>query len=172
MLPLVHAARAGDSVACIQLIERYTPLIHRLNRHVPYPEREDSYQETICEMISLIHEFNATLGSFGSYLKTKLSWRMMNYRRRMVRQERAVIVDEPVQPGPDGDDITIRNAVSSLPNRQRHVLVRSYWNDLPVGQIAAELGIGERAVRGLRARAEVRVREILTGPESLGEISA
>lgn len=57
--------------------------------------------------------------------------------------------------------LTVGNALRKLSPRQRAVLVLSYWQDLPAGEIADVLGISEGSVKKHLARARAALRKEL-----------
>jgi len=64
------------------------------------------------------------------------------------------------------DDLAeFRWALSTLPARQRAVLVLRYWADLPVAEVADVLGCSAGTVTSTASRAAARLAEILTGGE-------
>ncbi len=77
------------------------------------------------------------------------------------------------------EDLRLREAVRSLSERERHVLVRCYGLDdrkkATIRELSAKLGITEKAVRRTQRRAERSLREFLesgTRWSSLGEVTA
>lgn len=165
------AAQAGDPEARTEVLERYRPLLVRLCRQYGWGDWEDLWQEASCQLLQLVDEYDSTGGVyFGRYLKTKLGWRISNYRRhiRQTTREDAPLDDpligEKPTPGPDeGERLIVREALALLSARQRSVLVRWYWYDDAAETIASDLGITPRAVRALKQRGERRLWELLAG---------
>lgn len=60
---------------------------------------------------------------------------------------------------------SLRRALEALPASDRRLIYRKYWYRQPTAQIAAELGLTERAVEGRLYRAKRRLRELLGGDE-------
>ncbi len=60
---------------------------------------------------------------------------------------------------------TLRSAVSNLPAGERRLLYRKYYYRQSTAQIAAELGMTERAVEGKLYRLKRRLRDILGGED-------
>jgi RNA polymerase sigma factor (sigma-70 family) len=79
-------------------------------------------------------------------------------RARRARELRAAEPDTKDAAAPDLD---VRGALARLSLRQRAVVVLTYWEDLPVEEVAATLGISAGAVHRHLARARARLREVL-----------
>lgn len=58
-------------------------------------------------------------------------------------------------------DPSVLEAVERLSTQQRAVIALTYWQDLPVNEVAALLGISDGSVRKHLARARARLREVL-----------
>ena len=76
-----------------------------------------------------------------------------------------------------GENQQLREAMSQLPERERHVLVNRYGLDrgkkVTVRELSAKLGISEKSVRRVQQRAETLLRTLLeSGTRGLGEVTA
>jgi RNA polymerase primary sigma factor len=76
-----------------------------------------------------------------------------------------------------GESLQLREAMSQLPERERHVLVNRYGLDrdkkVTVRELSAKLGISEKAVRRVQQRAEKLLRSLLeSGARGFGEVTA
>ena len=189
---LVAEARAGDERALDALLVQYKPLLISLvaplrSWLVGSLDGDDLQQQANLIFIELVKEFQTpSAGDFGSYLKDKLKWRLLNYLRRERRKtlRQAILGDDIVetlaeQPRPAigiaptsgarmGLDITtavdinnprLRAALRRLSPKQKSVIFRLYWQGKSVEEIAAELSVSKQSVTGLRRRAEDRIRE-------------
>jgi RNA polymerase sigma-70 factor, ECF subfamily len=58
----------------------------------------------------------------------------------------------PATPGPDVESMTLVSALAELPIQQREVIVLHHLVELPVAQIAREIGIPEGTVKARLAR--------------------
>ena len=84
---------------------------------------------------------------------------------------------EEKEPEDLGESLQLREAMSQLPERERHVLVNRYGLDrgkkVTVRELSAKLGISEKAVRRVQKRAEKLLRTLLeSGTRGLGEATA
>lgn len=57
------------------------------------------------------------------------------------------------------DAIAVRGAVAGLPRRQRMALVLRYFEDLPVAEVAVQMGCAQGTVKALTHKAIVALRE-------------
>jgi RNA polymerase sigma-70 factor (ECF subfamily) len=86
-------------------------------------------------------------------------------RRRAVRAARALLGLQPaiVQPGPTEDSAYLLDALRALPARHRRVVVLHYVADLPIRDIAADLGVPEATVKTWLRRGRERLRHVMIG---------
>lgn len=64
----------------------------------------------------------------------------------------------------DEEKAAVRNAIDSLPDKQRTALILTRFNDLPQKEVAQVMGISQRAVEQLLLRAKTNLRKILNPP--------
>lgn len=55
----------------------------------------------------------------------------------------------------------LRQAIASLPERERHLIERCYFDDLPLGRAGQEIGLSASWTSRLHARAVDRLRDLL-----------
>ncbi|HWJ07256.1 MAG TPA: sigma-70 family RNA polymerase sigma factor [Steroidobacteraceae bacterium] len=75
-----------------------------------------------------------------------------------------------VQPGDDGapeplDTARLGRCLAMLPERERAVLVMTFYDDRPADAVAAELGLKAGHVRVIRHRGLGRLRDCMAAPE-------
>ena len=105
------------------------------------------------------------LDAFDGYLRRTIVNLSKNvYRRRAVERsylERRTVEDRDQVTDPDvAESETIREALMSLPERQRAAIVLRYFEDLPESEIANLLHCRPATVRSLVARGLERLRRI------------
>jgi RNA polymerase sigma-70 factor (sigma-E family) len=86
--------------------------------------------------------------------------------RRRPRQDLVPAHADPVSAAdPVGDRVgerlRVAQALALLPERQRHVIVLRFFDDLPVAETAELLGCSEGTVKSYTARALARLRNLL-----------
>jgi RNA polymerase sigma-70 factor (sigma-E family) len=82
-------------------------------------------------------------------------------RARIARRLLPALVRPQQGSSPSGDRVDVSRALSVLPLNQRQVVVLHYLLDLPVEQVAAELGIPTGTVKSRLARARVALTPLL-----------
>ena len=172
---LLERARHGDQQALEVLVERYRPLLLKNCRHAyrsSLVDGDDLFQEAAKLFLELVREFRPERHvSFGAYVKAKHAWRMANYARHERGQSvRVQTLDELPEDPSDGhdpfqsvDNMAMREILASLTRRQREVLWRYHLLGQSAEMIGQCMGIGIRAVHGLKRRAELRLREMNEG---------
>jgi RNA polymerase sigma-70 factor (sigma-E family) len=85
------------------------------------------------------------------------------------RRRRENLVGEvPDRPGPDGDvsaeALMVRDALRSLPPKQRAVVVLRHYEDLPEREIARVLGCSPGTVKSQHAKAMAKLRHVMSEP--------
>lgn len=176
VLDLVARAKDGDAQAMELLLGRYQPLLLDNTRKLKARlkgevlEGHDLEQEAAKIAIELVREYEpGTASSFGSYLKQKLHWRLVNYvRRERKRRGRQTELDNSVadrlvaemrtRTSLEVRDPRLRSAMKGLSPKQRSVLFKIYWEDRTTGETAEELNVTDTSVRALRRRAEEKIK--------------
>ncbi|AZQ37077.1 SigE family RNA polymerase sigma factor [Streptomyces cyaneochromogenes] len=111
----------------------------------------------------------------AGYAQTVLTRAFLAHQRRRSSTERATdaIPDRAASHGGPGDlplRLTLLQALSGLPAKDRAVIVLRYWEDRSVEETADALNASSAAVRTRCTRALGRLRELLG--EDLGEYAA
>lgn len=125
------------------------------------------------------------MGEFDPARTTMLSWLLMvtkytalDYRRRLVRQRytpdgQAKVIPleavlEPAAPSTPEDEAARRErsqqlhaALAQLPESDRELLVRRYFLEHPIGEIALEMGLSRTAVDSRLFRARQALKAML-----------
>ena len=92
------------------------------------------------------------------------------WRRRRWREVQTDDLPETQVEGPSGDRVVLRQALATLPPRQRAVIVLRYYEDMTEKETAAVLGISVGTVKSQARDALARLRLLL--PDLAPELEA
>lgn len=115
---------------------------------------EDVVQDVYLATLSSARDGRVSELSIG-YLVVAVRHRHLDRLRSASRESRRLRL---VASSPEAIDQFVPSLLASLPERERTALVLRYVDDLPVAQVAKELGVGTRAAESLLARATRRLR--------------
>jgi RNA polymerase sigma factor (sigma-70 family) len=139
---------------------------------------EDVQQAVRLEFVRRVSEFNPLVGvPVHGYVWPYL----VGTARHVVRADHDVrrkhglgheipvddltVFDRPASPGPDVDPLTsdrVHSVVRSLDDLTRHIVVCRYWYDIPLAQIAKEIGLSPQSVQRRHDKALAQGREALS----------
>jgi RNA polymerase sigma-70 factor (sigma-E family) len=108
-----------------------------------------------------------------AYLRKMVVNEVLNDRRMARRRHEVTSAEPPERPGPGSPDGLVHDdmwrAISTLPPRQRAVLVLRYYEDLSEQQIADVLGCRPGTVKSQASAALASLRTRLDHPTRTGE---
>lgn len=147
-------------------------LVRALSLYVGDPDvAEELAQEALlraCRRWPSVSQLDSP-GGWTWRVATNLANSHFRRRRAARRAQRRLGRDDWAHRDPDGSDaVTVRQAVTSLPARQRSALVMRHVLDLSAPETAARMGISADAVRSLTKRATATLRDQLGEEASLG----
>ena len=157
-----------------QLLRHYGPLL----KYVIAPiladpqDREDCISETAMRVWEKIGQFDGERGSWAAWLTAVARNTALNHARRRDRQEGAGAISEHTpspEPTPEEKVLlqerqeAVRQALGELSAGDRALFYRKYYYRQSSAQIAAELGMTERAVEGRLYRLKKHLRTQLGG---------
>lgn len=133
-------------------------------------EAEDAAQTTF------LHAFRALSG--GVVPQCEVAWlttiatNVCHTQRRTVERRGSLASDLDLdtiavaQHGEDEEELLLgfKEALASMPEKQRHALVLREWQGMPAGEIASELGMSATATHALLTRARHSFAQALTLP--------
>ncbi|MCK4563389.1 MAG: RNA polymerase sigma factor [Verrucomicrobia bacterium] len=162
---LLEAYREGDESAFPELLQRYKgPLFGYLMRMARNQEiAEDLFQETFLRVHEKAHTFR-TGAKFKSWLFTIATHIAIDHLRRSKHRPQLQAMESKVPvPSPGNDPAaetaqlelreTVRDAVDTLPPRQRAALVLSYYQGHTYPEVAAIMGCSLGSVKTHMSRA-------------------
>ncbi len=179
-------ARAGDASAFDRLVDAYTGRIHAHLRRIvrSREDAEDLTQETFIRAYRALARFD-TRRPFRNWLYTIATNVGLNALRTKSRRIQATSLDaetddgkprrEAVSPRPDGRSLVERSerrarleeAIDQLPPRVATLVRLHYHEEMPLREAGEIVGMGESAAKVALHRARKRMREMLTGDETL-----
>jgi RNA polymerase sigma-70 factor (ECF subfamily) len=124
-------------------------LVAVAHSQVGYAHRDDLVQETVLRAWERFDVYDPQRGSARAWLIGILLNRARNYRLRHPWLTRLPTLEYISRDEQSAHAVSagITMAVSTLPKRQREVVVLHYLCDLPVGEVGAVLGISSSAVK-------------------------
>jgi RNA polymerase sigma-70 factor (ECF subfamily) len=159
-----------DETAFMMLFERHREVIFRVAYRLTNSTTaaEDITQECFLGLLNAGGRYDPAKGS----LRTYLYGAVRNHARKHhgLRDGEVDLeeteIDEAAEPAQaflqQEQSQVIQHAISTLPLQQREVLILFQYEELPLDEIAAILGIDIGAVKSRLHRARARLRRILT----------
>lgn len=166
--------RDRDPEGAKQLLERFGPLMRYVIRPIlPVQEDlEDCLQEVLLQVWDKIGGFDPEKGSFPAWLTAVTRNTALNRARRTANGVEQLHADLPhPDPGPEElllleeRRLELARAINELFPKEKQLFYRKYYYRQPTAQIAAEMGLTERAVEGKLYRIRKRLRHLLGGDD-------
>ena len=173
----VAAARPGTATAAeAELVRRFAPRVRHFGlRHLrDEPGAADLVQQV---MLTTIEQLRAGKlrepERIGSFVLGVCRMVVRDRRRTHVRQQRLLAtfagdlsIADP-SPAPRLDHARVLDCLRGLPERERSVLVLTFFDDCGASEVASELGISAGNVRVIRHRGLEHLRQCVTGSPTL-----
>ncbi|MHB8671844.1 MAG: RNA polymerase sigma factor [Acidimicrobiales bacterium] len=168
---LVLAVQGGDTAAFSELFRRHYQSVRRAcaRRLLDVAEAEEVAQATFVRALERIDQCGGER-NFGAWVQVighRLCMDTIRSRSRVTPQEEPVRADRPA--AADGPEESVLGgerrrhlaiALSTLPERQRQVVIEREIDDHRPGEIAAGLGVTVGAVDSLLLRAKARLKTV------------
>lgn len=156
------------------LIQQYGPLIRYIIRPIlsDVHAREDCYAEITLRVWERFDQYNPGRGSIAAWLTAIARNTALNLLRSAAQNPAsAPISDDVPTVEPSPEDLIVKKemvnklrvALAILSTTDRTIIYRKYYYRQPIAQIAAELGMTERAIDGRLYRIKRRLRKELGG---------
>lgn len=166
---LMAQIAAGDQAALQTLLRRHGPLLQYILRPILADRREECLADISLRLWQRAGDYSPDKGKFVSWL-TVLARNMALNRARRLRQEEPLDDAMPHGGGSAEDALLqkdrqerLRAALLSLEGDEYQLFFRKYYYCQPTAQIAAELGMTERAVEGRLYRLRQKLKKLLGG---------
>ena len=156
------------------LLRQYGPLLRYVIGGVlrDAQDAEDCYSEVSLALWQNLEAFDPEKGSLSAWLTAIARNTALNHLKARIRREKHQS-EEPAEVLTPEQEVLrkeraeqLRAAVTHLPEADRKLFYRRYYYLQPVSQIAAELGLSQRAVEGRLYRLRQRLRQELGGDDA------
>ena len=155
------------------LLLHYGPLMRYIIAPIlPNPQdREDCLSEVTLRIWEKIDQFDPRRGSWNAWLTAITRNTALNHARKALGSSAEELPEDTPAAGHTPEEAVlqrerqeaVRDALERLPYRDRILFYRKYYYMQPTAQIAAELGLTERAVEGRLYRLKKQLRKMLGG---------
>lgn len=171
---LVTRLQQGDREAMDELLLHHGALL----RYVIAPivqdsqEREDCLSEVLMTIWERCGQYDPNRGNWHAWLTAVARNAALNHQRGLARHQGAEELPEELplpEPGPEElllqkeRQAALLRALEQLPGGDRLLFYRKYYYQQSTAQIAAEMGLTERAVEGRLYRMKKTLRKRLGG---------
>lgn len=166
----IARAKAGDTSALHFLYVRYADdVCHYVRSIVRDPhDAEDVTQNVFARLMSIIGKYERREVPFAAWITRVARNMALDHvrARRQIPVEEVRASDEGHEHGGPDRGESLREALRSLPDDQRQVLVLRHIAGLSPGEIARRLGRSEGSVHGLHHRGRGALMEALSELEA------
>jgi len=162
----VARAKAGDQEAFRFLYLRYVDNVYGYVRSIVRDdhEAEDVTQHVFTKLITNLPKYEQREVPFAAWVLRVARNVAVDHmrRRRAVPCEEVRELEPQREDGAEDSSLTLREALASLPEDQRQVIVLRHVVGLSPGEIAGRLGKTEPSIHGLHHRGRGALRAVLT----------
>lgn len=169
---LVARMAEGDEQALSELHAKWAPSLVALARGIlkDTSRAEDVVQEVFVRLWDEPERFDAARGTVTGMLRNWVRSRALDAARRETARLRAVTraserVPEVLEPITRNDKTGLENAMGSLPDEQRALLERMYYEGQTQAEIAKQTGIALGTVKSRIRLGMQRLRDEYKSPE-------
>lgn len=174
-LELLERLKRGDPDALEALWIRYAGMMTYIVRGIlPDPhETEECLAQIRVKLWEKLPGYQEGIASLSTWLTAVCRNAAYDRLRQIQRQARhtAPLTDRTPDPAPDPEEALLRRerlerlkkALNTLRDSDRRLFYRKYYYLQSTAQIAAELGLSQRAVEGRLYRIRARLQKLLGG---------
>lgn len=170
---MIRRLLARDEAGMADLLLHYGPLMRYIIAPIlPNPQdREDCLSEVTLRVWEKIHQFDGKRGSWNAWLTAITRNTALNHTRKAQNGDAEALSENTPAAGLTPEELLLQKerqemvlkALERLASRDRVLFYRKYYYLQPTAQIAAELGMTERAVEGRLYRLKKQLRKMLGG---------
>lgn len=173
---LIREIAKGDTDAFRRLFQRYYPRVFAfiLRRLGESTSAEDTTVETFAELWRTAKRFRGESRP-STWIYGIAHFKALAARRAAMRNKRSKVISvdfETLSRAPSEEDLQqkveareevrrVKQAIQALPQRYRQVIELAFFENLPYGEIARQLGMAEGTVKTQVSRARDRLRRQL-----------
>ena len=173
---VIDLLKNRDENGAEELLRHFGPLL----RYVITPflsdprDREEVLQDCVLKVWQEIDRFDPEKGSWTSWLTAIARNAALNRARAEKNRETGELSDDEADSASTPEEEALRRerreallrALNTLGSRDRILFYRKYYYRQSTAQIAAELGMSERAVEGRLYRIRQKLKDLLKGEMS------
>ena len=173
---VIDMLKNRDENGAEELLRHFAPLL----RYVIAPflsdprDREEVLQDCVLKVWQEIDRFDPEKGSWTSWLTAIARNAALNRARTEKRRETGELSEDEADSASTPEEEALRRerqeallrALNTLGGRDRILFYRKYYYRQSPAQIAAELGMSERAVEGRLYRIRQKLKDLLKGEMS------
>jgi RNA polymerase sigma-70 factor (ECF subfamily) len=166
-----QAAPATDAEAEAELCRRLAPRVRLYGlRHLGNEAAAADLMQQV--MLLMIERLRAGAlrepERLASFVFGICRMAVLELRRGLARRERLLemygdVLAPPEPPAPEFDRERLTHCLECLPERERTVLLMTFYDDMPAEALANELNLSQANVRVIRHRGLMRLRTCVTG---------
>lgn len=174
-LELLARLKSGDQDAFETLLTRYNGMMNYIIRGILTDSQEVEecmahVQTKLWEKLSSYQEERASLSTWITSVCRNAAYDRLRFLQRQTGQA-APLEDWIPDPTPSPEELVLRQerrehlrkVLNALRDSERKLFYRKYYYLQSTAQIAAELGLSERAVEGRLYRIRTRLQKLLGG---------
>ncbi len=168
----IEALKQGDPMGA-EFLMQYKPLLGYLIAPIvsEQQDREDCLSEVILKVMENIQQYDPDRASFTTWLTAIARNTALNkLRQNQKRQEKTMDEQMPSnEPTPEENLLrkerkkTLQQTLNQLHHKDRILFYRKYYYCQSTAQIAAEMGVSQRAIEGRLYRIKKHLRDLLGG---------
>lgn len=168
---LIEAARRGEAPAFLAIFDAHQGSLYRfaLRLGIAEPVAEEIVQEVFLSLLRRRDGYEAGRGALRRYLLgavRNLAWKHLG---KMAESTLGTAAEPPCPAGTPESLVyqqevreAVAQAVGMLPPQQREVILLAHYEQMPIADVAALLGIEPGAVKSRLQRARASLRAMLT----------
>jgi RNA polymerase sigma factor (sigma-70 family) len=172
---MIRRLLAREEAGMADLLLHYGPLMRYIIAPIlPNPQdREDCLSEVTLRVWEKVQQYDQKRGSWSAWLTAITRNTALNHARKALGSSGEELPEDTPAAGHTPEEAVlqreqqeaVRDALERLPYRDRILFYRKYYYMQPTAQIAAELGMTERAVEGKLYRLKKQLRKMLGGED-------